>query len=62
MKKYILTIALVLPAFLFGQIDRSIRPEAGKAPAINIEDSEVFKLDNGLTVILSENHIQNALK
>lgn len=56
MKKYILSIALVLPAVLFGQLDRSIRPEAAEAPAINIEDSEVFKLDNGLTVILSENH------
>ena len=56
MKKYILSIALVLPAVLFGQLDRSVRPTAAKAPAINIKDSEVFKLDNGLTVILSENH------
>jgi len=56
MKKYILSIALVLPAVLFGQLDRSVRPTAAKAPVINIKDSEVFELENGLTVILSENH------
>jgi zinc protease len=56
MKIYILSIALVLPAVLFGQLDRSVRPAAAKAPVINIKDSEVFKLENGLTVILSENH------
>ncbi|MDG1146692.1 MAG: insulinase family protein [Crocinitomicaceae bacterium] len=56
MKNYILSIALVLPAILFGQLDRSVRPTAAKAPVINIKDSEVFKLKNGLTVILSENH------
>lgn len=40
----------------FGQIDRSIRPEAGKAPEINIKNSEVFTTKSGITVILSENH------
>jgi len=56
MRKYILTIGLLLPTLLFGQIDRSIRPAAAPAPTINIEDSKVFTLDNGITVILSENH------
>jgi predicted Zn-dependent peptidase len=56
MKKYLLSIALFLPVVLFGQLDRSVRPTAAKAPVINIKDSEVFKLENGLTVILSENH------
>lgn len=56
MKKYIIALGLIAPAFLFGQIDRSIRPTAGKAPAINIKDSEVFTSSNGITVILSENH------
>ena len=56
MKKYILSIGLILPTLLFGQIDRSIRPEAAEAPIINIEDSEVFTTANGITVILSENH------
>ena len=56
MKNYILTLALILPTVLFGQIDRSIRPEAAPAPTININNSEVFVTDNGITVILSENH------
>lgn len=56
MKKYILALGLVAPTVLFGQIDRSIRPEAAPAPTINIDDSEVFTTKNGITVILSENH------
>jgi len=56
MKKIFLTLGLLAPLFLFGQIDRSIVPSAGKAPSINIKDSEVFKTANGITVVLSENH------
>jgi predicted Zn-dependent peptidase len=56
MKKLILTTLLSMPIILTAQIDRSIQPIAGKAPVINIKDSEVFTLDNGITVILSENH------
>ena len=56
MKKLILTTILSLPLFLSAQIDRSIQPKAGNAPIININDSEVFTLENGITVILSENH------
>ena len=56
MKTLILTFAFVIPSVLFGQLDRSVRPEAGPAPTINIKDSEVFKTANGITVILSENH------
>lgn len=56
MKTLILTFAFVIPAVLFGQLDRSVRPAAGPAPTINIKDSEVFKTSNGITVILSENH------
>jgi zinc protease len=56
MKKYILTLGLLVPTLLFGQIDRSIRPTAAAAPIINIKDSKVYTLDNGITVILSENH------
>jgi zinc protease len=37
-------------------IDRSIRPKAAQAPTINISDSEVFTTENGITVVLSENH------
>ncbi|MCH2225483.1 MAG: insulinase family protein [Crocinitomicaceae bacterium] len=56
MKKYIIALGLLAPTVLFGQIDRSIRPEASPAPTININDSEVFTTKNGITVILSENH------
>jgi zinc protease len=56
MKKLIIIAGLILPSFLFGQLDRSIRPTPAKAPTINIKDSEVFTTANGITVILSENH------
>ncbi len=56
MKKYIIAIGLFVPTILFGQIDRSVRPEAAPAPTINIKDSKVFTTENGITVILSENH------
>ncbi|MFN6013702.1 MAG: M16 family metallopeptidase [Flavobacteriales bacterium] len=56
MKKYIILTGLLLPAVLFGQLDRSVKPAPAKAPSINIKDSEVFNTANGITVILSENH------
>jgi len=56
MKKYIIALGILVPTLGFGQLDRSVRPEAAPAPQINIKDSEVFKTANGLTVILSENH------
>jgi len=56
MKKYIITLSALIPALLFGQVDRSKRPVAQAAPTINIKDSEVFKTANGITVVLSENH------
>lgn len=56
MKKLVILVGLIAPSFLFGQLDRSVRPEAGKAPTINIKDSESFVTSNGITVIVSENH------
>ncbi len=56
MKKIFITFGFLAPLFLFGQVDRSIVPMPGKAPSINIKDSEVFKTANGMTVVLSENH------
>lgn len=56
MNKVLLFAGLMMPAILFGQIDRSVRPSAAKAPTINIKDSQVFTTENGITVILSENH------
>ncbi len=54
--KYIIILGGFIPSLLFSQLDRSVRPAPGKAPSINIKDSEVFKTENGITVILSENH------
>lgn len=56
MKKTLTLLALTAVTGVFGQIDRSVRPAAAPAPAINIKNSEVFKLNNGITVVLSENH------
>lgn len=56
MKKILTLIAIAAITGVNGQIDRSVRPVAGPAPAINIKNSEVFKLGNGITVVLSENH------
>jgi predicted Zn-dependent peptidase len=56
MKKIFIFLVAVSPFFVSAQIDRSRQPVPGKAPGINIKDSEVFKTDNGITVILSENH------
>lgn len=55
MKRYIIALGLLLPTLSMAQLDRSIRPEAGPAPKINIEDSKVIKMENGLTVIISQN-------
>lgn len=56
MKKTLTLIALTAITGVFGQIDRSVRPTAAPAPVINIKNSEIFKLNNGITVVLSENH------
>ncbi|MGY5849116.1 M16 family metallopeptidase [Salegentibacter sp. F14] len=58
MKKYILTInALLFLSFSsIAQIDRSTPPEAGPAPKINLEKPQSFTLDNGLKVMIVENH------
>ncbi len=56
MKKIVFTALAFLPIVALAQLDRSVIPSAGPAPTINIEDSKVFKTENGITVILSENH------
>lgn len=58
MKRYILTLAttLLVSAGVSAQIDRSKMPEPGPAPKVNIEEPESFDLDNGLKVMLVENH------
>ncbi|WP_083646037.1 M16 family metallopeptidase [Christiangramia flava] len=58
MKKNIFAIALLLLASVGvnAQIDRSQMPEPGPAPKVNVEEPETFDLDNGLKVMVVENH------
>ncbi len=57
MKKLIIAIGLLASFSLHAQqIDRSKMPKPAKATQINIADPVIFKLANGLTVIVSENH------
>lgn len=58
MKKILLiVIAFVFAGHAFAQtIDRSKKPKAGPAPVIKIADPVIYKLSNGLTVLVVENH------
>lgn len=59
MKKTIATatLAVLLSVFtMSAQIDRSKAPEPGPAPKIEFGDFEKFTLDNGLRVIVVEDH------
>ncbi|MDR5589176.1 pitrilysin family protein [Christiangramia sp. SM2212] len=58
MRKNILTLAavLTLSVGVSAQIDRSKMPEPGPAPKVNVDEPETFDLDNGLQVMIVENH------
>ena len=58
MKNSILLILTILLASAgsYAQIDRSKQPEPGPAPKINMERPIEFSLDNGLNVMIVENH------
>ncbi|TAI47880.1 M16 family metallopeptidase [Flagellimonas allohymeniacidonis] len=57
MKKYILSGLLCLMVTVtFAQIDRSKKPEPGPAPEINLQEPTRFELNNGLKVMVVENH------
>jgi zinc protease len=57
MKKLIYTLfILFITLSVSAQLDRSIRPQPGPAPKIQLGDYELFTLDNGLKVIVVENH------
>ena len=49
-------MALAVSTLSWGQIDRSKAPEAGPAPELKIGTPTKLKLDNGLQVIVVENH------
>ncbi|MFS4454653.1 M16 family metallopeptidase [Maribacter sp. 2304DJ31-5] len=58
MKKFfILSSVLILSASLTrAQVDRSVMPEPGPAPEINLNEPQSFELNNGLKVMVLENH------
>lgn len=56
MKKIILSLLLSCSLTAIAQVDRSTQPKAGPAPEINLSKPQTFKLDNGLQVIVVENH------
>lgn len=53
---YIATILLTTTFYGQAQIDRSVQPEPGPAPKINLQKPKEFSLANGLTVLVVENH------
>ncbi len=57
MKKIYFTVVLAFMAFAVqAQIDRSKMPEPGPSPEINLKDPQRFELNNGLKVLVVENH------
>ena len=57
MKKiFSITLMLLLSLGLTAQLDRSQRPEAGPSPELNFGKYKVYELDNGLKVIVVEDH------
>lgn len=57
MKKFVSILFLMFMGLvsLQAQLDRSIRPEPGPAPKIQLGEFEKFTMDNGLQVIVVEN-------
>ncbi|MEC7262321.1 MAG: pitrilysin family protein, partial [Bacteroidota bacterium] len=57
MKKYfVLTVLSLLMTATYAQIDRSKQPKPGPAPEINLKEPQRFELNNGLKVLVVENH------
>jgi len=58
MKNIILTLSLLLSInAVHGQkLDRSKPPKAGPAPKIALTDPKIIKLDNGITILVVEDH------
>lgn len=56
MKRILYTLSfLVISASTWGQIDRSVMPEPGPSPEINLTEPQEFELLNGLKVMVVEN-------
>ena len=56
MKRLLYTLSfLVISASAWGQIDRSVMPEPGPSPEINLAEPQQFEMMNGLKVMVVEN-------
>ena len=56
-KIFFLAIVSLLVQSSFAQaIDRSKKPKGGPAPTITLAPPVIYKLSNGLTVLVVENH------
>ncbi|MGB0177720.1 MAG: insulinase family protein, partial [Owenweeksia sp.] len=57
MKKIIaLAFCLALFNMASAQLDRSVRPKAGPAPELDFGKYKLYELDNGLKIIVVEDH------
>ncbi|MEO6136670.1 MAG: pitrilysin family protein, partial [Ginsengibacter sp.] len=58
--KKIFSLVIILLSFQISNaqttVDRTKPPKAGPAPVIKIKDPAIFKLNNGITVLVVENH------
>lgn len=55
--KYILSLLIICFSLsLSAQVDRSKAPKSGPAPKVNIGEYKSFTMDNGLRVLVVENH------
>ncbi|WP_419212881.1 M16 family metallopeptidase [Maribacter sp. X9] len=55
-KVYIVIAAFFTILGAQAQVDRTVMPKPGPAPEINLSDPESFQLNNGLKVMVVENH------
>ncbi|WP_343488142.1 pitrilysin family protein [Allomuricauda sp. d1] len=55
-KLFFIGMLLCFTTASLAQIDRSKQPEPGPAPEINLQEPKTFDLDNGLKVMVVENH------
>ncbi len=56
-KKFIITFVFTfVMAMVTAQIDRSKMPTSGKTPSINLGTPITYKLSNGMTLLIVENH------
>lgn len=55
-KLFALISLFLLSISVIAQVDRSKQPQPGPAPKISLNVPSEFKLQNGLTVLVVENH------